>query len=650
MVGKYATLYACLYLHQIYANVEIPELTILLSNWNPGRILKLSFNRSAARISGLANGLRPVAIDYDPVEERVYWTDVALRAILARDLNDNSNEIILSLKSNATLDGIAIDSIARKIFYTDTGNDVIVSLNMNGTGSEIIVDSGLEEPRGIVLHEENRKMYWSDWGRNAYIASANYDGTKINRIVTTGLGWPNGLTMDRRNGILYWCDSLKHTLESVQVDGTSRTLLLQELGARYFGIFFHDGVIYYTDRNRRTVFNIPSTGGTTGTMSSPHITTPVGIHVFSNRKPSECPAGQYGDDCQQCGNCKARSVCEKTTGQCLAGCADGYKGSDCRHVQDKTSAAGTTPKACPANTYGPDCAPCGMCAGVVTCSKVGGTCPAGCQLGWTGDKCDRACLPNTYGASCEPCGQCAGGVHCDKSSGLCPNGCQDGWSGSLCKTQCIPGTYGAGCLSFCSHCKTGTVCHQITGECPAGCQQGWSGAKCDEECKPGAYGKNCASLCSHCMLGSVCNHVTGQCPNGCQSGWSGDKCDEDMQDSTKQEPSNASVLIVVIAASAGGVVLLIIIAVVAVVVLTRRKRQPRQKTINQYDTAGPSRLTSGYLVPSDQCPAYLGIMRSTHPSRIHFDVAQADAYLPMSNTTRQPKQEEEDHIYETPVF
>ena len=42
------------------------------------------------------------------------------------------------------------------------------------------------------------------------------------------------------------------------------------------------------------------------------------------------------------------------------------------------------------------------------------------------------CSSGTYGSACKPCGQCKNDVVCDSVSGQCPPGCEIGWSGTRC--------------------------------------------------------------------------------------------------------------------------------------------------------------------------------------------------------------------------
>lgn len=65
-----------------------------------------------------------IAIDYDPVEGYVYWTDDEVRAI-RRSHIDGSNAMILVTTEINHPDGIAVDWVARNLYWTDTGTDRI---------------------------------------------------------------------------------------------------------------------------------------------------------------------------------------------------------------------------------------------------------------------------------------------------------------------------------------------------------------------------------------------------------------------------------------------------------------------------------------------------------------------------------------------
>lgn len=92
-----------------------------------------------------------IAIDYDPLEGHVYWTDDEVRAIRRAYLDGSGAQTLVDTEVNDP-DGIAVDWVARNLYWTDTGTDRIEVARLNGTSRKILVSEDLDEPRAIVLH------------------------------------------------------------------------------------------------------------------------------------------------------------------------------------------------------------------------------------------------------------------------------------------------------------------------------------------------------------------------------------------------------------------------------------------------------------------------------------------------------------------
>jgi low density lipoprotein receptor-related protein 5/6 len=48
-------------------------------------------------------------------------------------------------------DGIAVDYLARNLYWTDTGTDRIEVARLNGSSRRVLITENLDEPRAIVL-------------------------------------------------------------------------------------------------------------------------------------------------------------------------------------------------------------------------------------------------------------------------------------------------------------------------------------------------------------------------------------------------------------------------------------------------------------------------------------------------------------------
>ena len=96
---------------------------------------------------------RPVAVDYDPVEGKLYWTDVTLRLVARAFANGSSVEVIMY--NLTTPAGLAVDYVGRKLYWTDEGTGKIEVSHLNGSYRKLIASS-IEGPRAILLDVAGR--------------------------------------------------------------------------------------------------------------------------------------------------------------------------------------------------------------------------------------------------------------------------------------------------------------------------------------------------------------------------------------------------------------------------------------------------------------------------------------------------------------
>lgn len=66
-------------------------------------------------------------------------------------MNGSSVETVVD-KALSTTDGIAVDWIAKNLYWTDTGRNVIEVSRMTGSSRKVVVKGNLDEPRAIALY------------------------------------------------------------------------------------------------------------------------------------------------------------------------------------------------------------------------------------------------------------------------------------------------------------------------------------------------------------------------------------------------------------------------------------------------------------------------------------------------------------------
>lgn len=147
------------------------------------------------------------------------------RATVGSVRADGSNPKTLVAGQTGIPDGIAVDRVARKIYWTVMGapseNDgSIQSANLDGTGVQAIVPSGgTFTPKQLKIDPLHGKLYWSD-REGMRVLRANLDGTSIEPLVITGAteadraddtNWCVGIALDLERGQLYWTQKGPYT-------------------------------------------------------------------------------------------------------------------------------------------------------------------------------------------------------------------------------------------------------------------------------------------------------------------------------------------------------------------------------------------------------------------------------------------------------
>ena len=107
-----------------------------------------------------------IAIDYDYRAGKVFWTDVASKKIQSANLDGTDLRTLLShdpTRSECRLcvpDGLAYDSVHRRLYYTDHDAGEICyfsaysSLPHNLKVHRVV--KGLDKPRAIVVHRRSK--------------------------------------------------------------------------------------------------------------------------------------------------------------------------------------------------------------------------------------------------------------------------------------------------------------------------------------------------------------------------------------------------------------------------------------------------------------------------------------------------------------
>lgn len=161
----------------------------------------LSNKISFARVNGSGGGLLPVSpattvsfptsVAFDPVDQRLYWTNATADTIASARLDgsalDGSDARALPVP-NAPISGprsATIDLVGRRIYWLNeqaNGNPASIGFaNLNGTGGGSLQVPGAAFAASIAIDPVAGRIYWATaaLGQDVALRSANLDGSDV---------------------------------------------------------------------------------------------------------------------------------------------------------------------------------------------------------------------------------------------------------------------------------------------------------------------------------------------------------------------------------------------------------------------------------------------------------------------------------------
>ncbi|KAK8762674.1 hypothetical protein V5799_026062 [Amblyomma americanum] len=230
---------------------DAPSAFLLFANRGSLRQISLDTPDSTDMHLPLSNVYNAVAVDFNYDEWKLYYTDVTLDVIRKVDLNGSNVEVIIDTDLEAA-DGLALDWIARNIYWADSRRKTIEVARADGSSRKLLINLDLDEPRALALFPEKGFIFWSDWGKLPKIERSFLDGSARRVIIATDLGWPNGLAIDYEMERLYWVDAQLDCIEFSDLNGKNRQKLIEGV-SHPFGLTQYESYIYWTDWHTKAI-------------------------------------------------------------------------------------------------------------------------------------------------------------------------------------------------------------------------------------------------------------------------------------------------------------------------------------------------------------------------------------------------------------
>ncbi|CAG5058827.1 unnamed protein product [Parnassius apollo] len=247
-----------------------------------------------------------VGIDVDCLTGRIYWGDVAGHSIRRATYDGSGFEQFLT-DDVKTPEGLSIDWAARNIFWTDSKKLTIEVANLDRKTRKVLFSAdGIVNPRGIAVHPQRGKIFWSDWNRAApKIEWANMDGSQRGVFLDqTDVKLPNSLAIDWARDRLCYADAGIYSIKCVSIDTLEKETIASNC-SHPFGIAINGNKFYWTDWRTLNIEYIDTITQAKGRLPIAAATRRLyGVTVAPEQCPTHTNVCQYRN-----GNCSANQLC-----------------------------------------------------------------------------------------------------------------------------------------------------------------------------------------------------------------------------------------------------------------------------------------------------------------------------------------------------
>ena len=135
-------------------------------------------------------------------------------------------------------------------------------------------------------------MFWTDWGESAKIEKCGMNGDSETRrvIVSTNILWPNALSIDYTVDRIWWADAKLHTIESADIKGQHRQIILSEQIKHPFALTVFHNYMYWTDWDTSAIHKANKFTGEDASLVAENLYAPMDIHVYHRQRQ---PIGKF---------------------------------------------------------------------------------------------------------------------------------------------------------------------------------------------------------------------------------------------------------------------------------------------------------------------------------------------------------------------
>ncbi|KAK9892226.1 hypothetical protein WA026_019028 [Henosepilachna vigintioctopunctata] len=313
--------------------LKTPSTFLLIAKSRPSLIKGIDLENGNETILPFYHEGMPEVIEFDAKTNSVFYADVQGLAIEQVKINTvNKKSVIKKLERRC--DGLAFDWMSQNLYYSQSELGVIGVVNTNNVSiSKTLIHNTVYYPTSIVVDPKRGIMYWVDWSLinpdDGKIYHTHMDGTNNKIFVKDLIDKPSGLTLDLQDQLLYWCDQNYNRIESIELDGKNRRIILESGMEHPLGLSAGiGGVLFFANLNKGTVMSYSN-----GTLKELN----KGNSLIRDLKVYDSRLQKGENGCSGINNI-CPELCLSTPLGALCSCRDGYEYSHnmCNKIENFT--------------------------------------------------------------------------------------------------------------------------------------------------------------------------------------------------------------------------------------------------------------------------------------------------------------------------
>uniref|UniRef100_A0A3P9JKQ0 Epidermal growth factor n=1 Tax=Oryzias latipes TaxID=8090 RepID=A0A3P9JKQ0_ORYLA len=257
-----------------------------------------------------------LAVDYDPIQNQVYFASIGQKTIERIHLKGGSRDLLVS-DDLLSPEGLAVDWVHRRMYWTDSSKSTIDGSTLAGQNRKTVVREELERPKGIAVHPLKKKLIWTDVGRRPVVEASSLEGGDRAVIASSGLVAPTGLTIDFTEDRLFWCDQKRGVIESAGLDGSDRRVVSENQVGQPFNLAVFEDQLWVSDWERKQIRTVHKRNGKNLQWTHSSFLLPASVIVLHGlTKPGADTCLHLNGGCTQ--------VCEIEEGLARCSCLPSY--------------------------------------------------------------------------------------------------------------------------------------------------------------------------------------------------------------------------------------------------------------------------------------------------------------------------------------